>query len=63
MTPQIDSYSAPEMCRWLKFKENPEVRPSSWTQAVCVRISEQPRKVTPGNDCVGCRFWEPSHGA
>jgi hypothetical protein len=58
MTPQIDSISAPHKCRWLKFKEDPAVRPSSWTEAVCVRIERQPRTVVPALDCTGCRHWK-----
>lgn len=59
MSPQLDSRSAPEMCRWLRFKTQPNARPSSWTEAVCVRLSELKRVVTPVKDCMGCRYWEP----
>lgn len=59
MSPQLDSYSAPHKCRWLQFKDHPEVRPSSWTEAVCVRMPGHLKNVTPARDCLGCRYWEP----
>ena len=61
MTPvlHIDSVTAPQLCRWLRFtKDHPGLAPSSWTQATCVRIGDQPREVTPAYDCIGCRHWE-----
>ena len=59
MTPiEIDSQTAPQLCRWLRFKNTPGLAPSSWTQATCVRVTGQPREVMPAYDCVGCRCWE-----
>jgi hypothetical protein len=52
----LDSHTAPQLCRWLHFKEHND-GPSNWTQAICVRLRAQPRIVTPRFDCVGCQHW------
>jgi hypothetical protein len=53
----IDSRTAPQLCRWLRFKDLPGLAPSNFTQATCVRVKEQPREVVPAYYCVGCRDW------
>jgi hypothetical protein len=53
----LDSHTAPQLCRWLHFKEHQDVGVSNWTQAVCIRVEAQPQLVTPRFDCVGCRHW------
>jgi|RhiMetdeSRZDD1v2_1073273.scaffolds.fasta_scaffold66238_6 hypothetical protein len=54
---QIDSKTAPQLCRWLRFKEVSGLAPSNWTLATCVRVPEHQREVMPAYDCVGCRYW------
>jgi hypothetical protein len=58
MAPQIDSHTAPQLCRWLQFKELPVLQPSDGTYAICVRLCEHPRQVVPRADCVGCPYWD-----
>ena len=53
----IDSHTAPQLCRWLRFKDGAGRGPSSWTEATCIRVREQTRDVVPAYDCVGCRHW------
>jgi hypothetical protein len=55
MAPHNDS--SPTGCRWLRFKEQPDMSPSSWTQATCVRLNER-REVIPRFECAGCRYWQ-----